>query len=94
MVLKLRNISVGEVHSLNLKSKALMSFFKNNWSNNTILQMNKFYNWQFVYNNINNGNDEYIVALSEKKEICGVMGVNSRKFWLNKKEYSGGELTT
>jgi hypothetical protein len=86
-------IKVGEASTFGVSPATIQSFYKRNWNKRIALSDPGFYAWQFVNNPINSGIDECVVAL-KGGTLCGVMGVNSRSFYLNGNRVNGAELTT
>lgn len=89
----MRLIKVGTADSLGVSPEDIQSFYAANWNKRIALSNPDFYAWQFVNNTINLGIDECVVAV-KGDTLCGVMGVNSRNFYLNGNRVNGGELTT
>jgi hypothetical protein len=89
----MKNINIGTAHSLNVSPKDIREFYKDHWVRQICLSDPKFYSWQFIESPVNPGMDECVVALAGE-DLCGVIGVNSRQFYLKNKMRVGGELTT
>ncbi len=87
-------IRVGTPHSLNVNSREVVSFFKEEWSRPIALGNLKFYTWQFIEVPYQDNIDNCCIAVDEDLNILAVMGVNNRKFIENNNEVYAAELTT
>ncbi|MCW6569866.1 GNAT family N-acetyltransferase [Yersinia ruckeri] len=86
-------VTIGKPSDFGISSRDVCNFYSENWPRKIALSEDKFYNWQFVNNSSNFGVDECCVAVTDD-EIIGVMGLNSRDFYLSGKKKKGAELTT
>ena len=88
-------IIIGDVNELGLNSMCVSNFYKGHWKRKTALSNPKFYRWQFTESPSDKGDDHCMVAVDESSgELCGVMGLNRRSFFLNGLLLNGAELTT
>jgi hypothetical protein len=88
-----RNIRVGTAHALKIDPERVQRFYEANWKRKIALTDSRYYEWQFVAKPSNPGIDECVVATAQD-EIVGVMGLNSRPFFLGGRQMNGAELTT
>src|SRR5687768_3998286 len=87
------DIHIGPTYQLGINSEAVRNFYKKNWNRRIALSLKSFYNWQFVQPPENDSQDWNCVAV-RRATILGVMGVNRRTFYLERKPLKGAELTT
>lgn len=84
---------IGIPSDFGITQKQICDFYDANWPRKIALSDEKFYKWQFVNNPSNISLDECCVAVSHG-EIIGVMGLNSRDYYLSGEKVKGAELTT
>lgn len=89
----MKRIEVGTASSLKISPTEIQNFYRDNWIRQISLSNSVFYSWQFINNSIKSGIDECVVTVRDNV-LCGVMGVNSRNFYLNGERVNGAELTT
>lgn len=89
----MRQIKVGTAWSLGITPTDIQCFYRNNWNRQIALSNPTFYSWQFVSAASGDGRDECVVTIVDDV-LCGVMGVNSRSFFLSGNRLNGAELTT
>ncbi|MBS0357713.1 MAG: GNAT family N-acetyltransferase [Proteobacteria bacterium] len=87
------SIVVGTSSELGIESKHIRDFFETHWKRPIALSKPEFYQWQFIDIPYQNNIDHCCIAAEDKK-ILGIMGVNSRSFFVENKKLLGAELTT
>ncbi len=89
------SIIVDSVSNLGIDSKKICEFYSENWNKKISLSIEDFYSWQFKESPSDAGLDNCVIAYDDiNHSICGVMGLNSRPFYLNNQVLNGAELTT
>lgn len=91
---KIAGYTVGSASQLGVDSDAVAHFYASNWQRRIALELPSFYRWQFVAAPASFGADHCCVAIDEKGNILGVMGLNPRPFILRGKVEKAAELTT
>lgn len=86
-------VVIGSASDLKVSSEDICKFYEENWVRKIALSDNKFYKWQFIENSKDRRDDKCCVAI-KNNEILGVMGLNTRDFFLNGERRNGAELTT
>jgi GNAT superfamily N-acetyltransferase len=87
------SVHIGIPSDFGITTKDMCDFYNDNWSRKIALGDKKFFEWQFVNNQKNKGINECCVAVSDGG-IIGIMGLNSRDFYLSGRKCDGAELTT
>lgn len=87
------DIIVGSASDLGVPLEDICKFYKDNWIRKIALSDKKFYHWQFINTPKDMDADQCCVAV-KGNEILGVMGLNTRDFYLNGEIKYGAELTT
>jgi hypothetical protein len=88
-------VVVGEVNELEIASREVSNFYGQHWKRKIALSDYSFYKWQFMSSPSDAGLDHCCIAIDEdSKQILGVMGLNTRPFFLGGEEVKGAELTT
>ncbi len=86
--------AIGDVDSFGLSLEEVCSFYQKHWKRPIALALPQFYQWQFRQSPDNQGKDRCVVIVDEDKRLCGVMGLNERRFFLDGRGLRGAELTT
>ena len=88
-------VLIGGAGELEVDCNDVCDFYARHWDRKSVLSVGSFYNWQFKSSPSAKGIDHCIVAIdSYSREILGVMGLNSRPFYLDGLVSKGAELTT
>ncbi len=89
------SIVVGDVTGLGFHSDQVIKFFSDHWKRKIALSVPSFYKWQFTESPADAGNDHCVVAVDDVTgDLLGVMGLNTRPFFLNQSILKGVEPTT
>lgn len=88
-------IIVDEVKELNISSQRVCDFYEKHWKRGIALSKLSFYEWQFRASPSDMGLDHCMIAVdSSSNQLLGVMGLNTRLFFLDGTAKKGAELTT
>ncbi len=87
-------VQVQSAYKIKISPKEIQKFYENFWKRKIALSVDEFYQWQFIQTPGTNGMDHCCVAIDERQNIVGVMGVTPRPFHLNGQKITGAELTT
>jgi len=86
---------IGSAHSLAVDSTRVSAFYAAHWQRRIALVQEDFYTWQFKSLPLAKGIDNCVLAYDPKAgRIAGVMGLNSRPFYLSGQAVNGAELTS
>ena len=88
-------IVVGDAKELNVDSKSVCHFYEQHWKRKIALANHSFYEWQFTGSPSDAGDDHCMLAVDDaSNQLVGVMGLNTRPFYINGSDVKGAELTT
>jgi ribosomal protein S18 acetylase RimI-like enzyme len=87
-------ITIGAAATLGVPSDAIAAFYETNWTRRIALAIPSYYRWQFCEAPGSKGLDHCAVAIGDRDEIVGVMGVTPRPFILAGLERKAAEMTT
>lgn len=85
--------SIGIPSDFGVTTQQICDFYNEHWPRRIALGDESFYTWQFIENPSNRGLDECCISV-DNGEIIGVMGLNSRDFYMSGEPLNGAELTT
>jgi len=88
-------IVVGDAKELNVNSKSVCQFYEQYWKRKIALSNHSFYEWQFTGSPSDAGDDHCMLAMDDSSnQLVGVMGLNTRPFYIDGSIVNGAELTT
>lgn len=88
-------IIIDEAKELNINSQSVCNFYKKHWKRGIALSELSFYQWQFTASPSDAGDDHCMIAIdNSSNQLLGVMGLNTRPFFLGGADKRGAEFTT
>lgn len=88
------SVQVGPASELGVSARQVQEFYRQNWNRRIALEDDLFYRWQFTEVPGADDKDHCSVAVNERGDVVGVMGLNPRPFLLKGAQRNAAELTT